>query len=40
MASIKPKLNKDGTTSFLIEVYCGRDSEGKKMGQSLFLCDS
>lgn len=31
MASIKPKINKDGTTSFLIEVFCGRDSEGKKI---------
>ena len=31
MASIKEKTNKDGSTSFLIEVYCGRDPEGKKI---------
>ncbi len=31
MASIKEKTNKDGSTSFLIEVYCGRDSEGKRI---------
>lgn len=31
MASIKEKTNKDGSLSFLIEVYCGRDPEGKKL---------
>ncbi len=31
MASIKEKVNKDGSTSFLIEVFCGRDAEGKRI---------
>ncbi|MBQ6173476.1 MAG: site-specific integrase [Clostridia bacterium] len=31
MASIKPRLNKDGTISYLITVSLGRDSEGKKL---------
>ncbi len=31
MASIKPRLQKDGTTSYLITVSCGRDSSGKQI---------
>ncbi len=31
MASIKEKHNKDGSTSFLIEVFCGREPSGKKI---------
>ena len=33
MASITEKINKDGSLSFLIMVYCGRDAEGKKIMQ-------